>query len=36
MKLVAEVKVESVSERQERDGDKNRSVALQITKMKLG
>lgn len=36
MKLVAEVKVESTSERQERNGDKNRSVGLQITKMKLG
>ena len=36
LKLVAEVKVESTSERQERNGDKNRSVGLQITKMKLG
>lgn len=36
LKLVAEVKVESTSERSERNGDKNRSVGLQITKMKLG
>lgn len=35
MKMVAEVKVESTSERQERDGTANRSVGLQITKMSL-
>lgn len=35
MKIVAEAKVESTSERQERNGDKHRSVGLQITSMSL-
>ena len=36
VKIVAEAKVESTSERQDRDGSKNCNVGLQITKMKLG
>ena len=35
LRLVAECKVESTSENQDRDGEKRRNTALQITKMAL-